>query len=487
VPRAPIANLLDKPLGEDAFYMFSVARSLAASRGISYGGTPTTGIQPLATFLYAFLYWLAAQVGLSPTAPLRLILIANVTLLILTGWLTGALVTFWLRQRGVRGTHGFWIAATIVVVNPAAFRLFGYGLETGLYLCAIVALQLVLNRAPDRLGILYQVMVGVLLGLCILARLDFVILGSVVFGWLVLTRRIRLRDAIGIGTSSIVVVVPWLLYVYSVMGGIMPSSGAAEAGAVTSATELAGRAWVMTSAVVGALSSVVYLPVSVPIPILALLMILLAGVRWLGPDIRTMCHENAIWIVGAAALALYYLIFSAAGHFYGRYLAPLWLLWTQLVAAGLALMLARWPERNAAFAYHLGAFALTLLFAVQMGHTVHRGHAGNSHLFSAFYIHEHAAELGTVGAFQSGVIGYVNDERTINLDGKLDGQALRMRRHLECYLAQRGITTLIDWPGYIHNGWIEPSFVRLHLREVGRVPGGASVIMAVNATGAGCP
>src|SRR4051794_10233887 len=48
VPRPPIANLLDKPFNEDAFYMFSVARSLGTGQGLTYGGTRTTGVQPLA-------------------------------------------------------------------------------------------------------------------------------------------------------------------------------------------------------------------------------------------------------------------------------------------------------------------------------------------------------------------------------------------------------------------------------------------------------
>jgi hypothetical protein len=80
----------------------------------------------------------------------------------------------------------------------------------------------------------------------------------------------------------------------------------------------------------------------------------------------------------------------------------------------------------------------------------------------------------------------VNDERTINLDGKLDQHALRRRGQLECYLAERGVSTVIDWPEYIDNGWIDPSFVRSHMREVGRVPGGMSVIMTVDATPTPC-
>ena len=44
----------DKIIGEDGYYMLTVAWNLAQGYGISYNfGEETTGIQPLATFVYA--------------------------------------------------------------------------------------------------------------------------------------------------------------------------------------------------------------------------------------------------------------------------------------------------------------------------------------------------------------------------------------------------------------------------------------------------
>ena len=50
--------LSDKPVGEDGFYMLDVAWNIASNKGISYAGIPTTGIQPLVTFIYSFLAWI---------------------------------------------------------------------------------------------------------------------------------------------------------------------------------------------------------------------------------------------------------------------------------------------------------------------------------------------------------------------------------------------------------------------------------------------
>ena len=46
--------LMDKPLGEDGFYMLTVADNIATSGHIRYnGGLPATGIQPLVAMLSA--------------------------------------------------------------------------------------------------------------------------------------------------------------------------------------------------------------------------------------------------------------------------------------------------------------------------------------------------------------------------------------------------------------------------------------------------
>jgi len=486
VPAAPLANLLDKPLGEDAFYMFSVARSIAGGHGIAYGGVPTSGVQPLATLVYAGVYWLAAHAGLPSDAPLRLIIVLNIGLLVLAGALSGTLVRRWLARRGVVDPQSFWIPFTIAVVSAPAFRMFGYGLETGVYLCLIATLQLVLGGTASELGARERIVCGLLVGLCGLARLDFAILAAVVFGWRVVSRRMRVVDGFAIAVVAFAIVSPWLWYVHSIVGGVMPSSGGAEGAAVNSVAALETRGWVMASVVIATLSSVVYEPSSGIVPTTALAIVLVAATalaRRAGVTIADLFRENADWIAGAAVLAVCYVIYSTAGHFYSRYLAPLWLVWTQLLGAGIARASI---DRRSTVAPHALGVVLVALFAMQIGYTIHRGHASNTHLFSAFYIRAHAAQLGTVGAFQSGLVGYMNDERTVNLDGKMDHHALQRRGRLECYLAERHVTTVVDWPDYIYGGWISPAFVAAHMREVERVPGGASIVMAVDHDAGGC-
>jgi hypothetical protein len=484
VPAFPLANLFDKPLGEDGFYMLSVARSLAEGAGLTYGGVPTTGIQPMATIIYAAIYWLSDAAGLSAEFPLRAVIVFNVLVLVAVGVMSGRLVEARLGDAGRDSRNAAWIVATIFVVNAGAFRLFTYGLESGIYLALLAALQLAIHKGRGPL------IVGGLMGLCFLARLDFALLTMAVVGYRLVTRRLSIADAIRIGLVAALVAAPWMWHVNQVMHSWMPSSGASQSALVDSAAQLAARAWHILAAAVIAMSGVLYLPILNPV-INAMVVAGLGAV--IGVAIVTLrgywsvaLRDQAPWLLGSAVLAGYYLAASGAVHFYPRYLAPFWLFWTQ--ALGAVVVLVANERRPLPKPARLLAPALVGLFAVQIGFTLHRGAVSNTHLHSAFYIARNEATLGVVGAFQSGVVGYLTHERTVNLDGKLDGRALAWRdaHRLECYLAERRITTLIDWEANIYNGWIDPAFVRTKMRQIDRIPGGASVVMRVDAAGLDC-
>src|SRR5215216_2469295 len=61
--RGWMPYLADKPLGEDAYYMITIGWNLGAGQGMSYGGQPTTGTQPLMTLLYGGLATIVRAAG----------------------------------------------------------------------------------------------------------------------------------------------------------------------------------------------------------------------------------------------------------------------------------------------------------------------------------------------------------------------------------------------------------------------------------------
>jgi len=455
---------------------------------MKYGDTRTTGAQPLATLLYGGIYAGSEAAGAGPFLPLRVTIVLNALLLVGTGIAAGEVTRRWADRRGASKGDARTVArfvTMVFVLNPGAFRLYAYGLETGLYLflAMLVLLYMDMSRMleePRPETGFSAAVAGGLIGLTVLARIDFAVISAVALSPSILGTGPVRRRAATMAAVAAVMVLPWIAYVYHVEGTLMPSSGGAQSAAVTSWASVADRIAVAGAALVVASSAVLYWPAPLGVVHVGMLAAVVLLAVLVARPLRELLGEMANWLAGAGVLCAIYVLFFSSGHFYPRYFAPLWLLWTMALAgaAATALVGCGPPVRRRVF---LGVAAgLSTLFAVQIGYTVHRAHVSNTHLFSAFYVRQHGASLGRVGAFQSGIIGYLN-EGTINLDGKVDGDALRWGRagHLECYLQAKGVTTIIDWPDMISGGRISPAFVEgsMRLRDV--VPGGASVVMAV--------
>src|SRR5215470_2091515 len=71
----PAGNVVLMPLSEDGYYAMTIARNIAAGRGITIDGvTATNGFQPLFTFIQAAMFRLA---GGDDVVAIRLILVLH--------------------------------------------------------------------------------------------------------------------------------------------------------------------------------------------------------------------------------------------------------------------------------------------------------------------------------------------------------------------------------------------------------------------------
>ena len=250
--------LADKPVGEDGYYMLTVAWNMAEGRGISYnGGQPTSGVQPLATFVYAGLAWLVKMLGGDRWVFARAVLFYGALTQALFAWLTARVYT-----QLIKGVQGGWGAALVfwlALFNFGLFRAFTYGLETGLYLCLLAgALELTLRWQGKTPGLKQTLLFGALAGLLGLARIDFGIILAVLLSVMLLRRQLRLWQALLAGGIALAITSPWFLYVKSVTGSFWPSSGGAQAALIEGAN-IALRARVMTEALLGHFSPWFYL------------------------------------------------------------------------------------------------------------------------------------------------------------------------------------------------------------------------------------
>src|SRR5258708_26026533 len=206
--------LLHPPLSEDGYYSMTIARNIAGGRGVSVDGrTPTNGFQPLFTFLSVPVFLLA---GPDRILGVRLFLALHWLFYVATAAALGRILRDALDPRDARGRElAPWCAAALYL---CLFPVFGHhfnGLETG---CLLLSYAVVLRYAqthalktPAETAIL-----GALLGLAVLSRIDAVFFVILVCGYLFGSGEgragARLRPAAAAAAAAFLVSSPWWLY-----------------------------------------------------------------------------------------------------------------------------------------------------------------------------------------------------------------------------------------------------------------------------------
>jgi hypothetical protein len=176
-----------------------------------------------------------------------------------------------------------------------------------------------------------------------------------------------------------------------------------------------------------------------------------------GSTRRTLAFGKCV-LASVAILVMWYTLSSWAGHFYGRYFSPLFLPFTVMMGIVIADVYFRRPLRSDGllvcfrrpllFAGLLVCFSSPLivsLAALQMG----KGYAGNTMYSQQLpLVRRHVPEEAYVAAAQSGTLGYFRS-RVVNLDGKVNAEALRFQNNMWLYLQHREIPWFCDWPSCV--------------------------------------
>ena len=446
--------LCDKPVGEDGYYMLETAWNLAAGKGmVGSDGQTVTGTQPLSTLLFAILAKLVQICGGGKWTFVRAIIAFGGLNLIVFAFLIGKI------SRAISRKHHdlvFALGSGLALFNFWLFRSFTYGLETGIYVTLLAALLLfTLRRLPsaktrDIVGI------GLLAGLCGWARIDF---GVVFFIFLIMALRWRLMSLKQVflsGLVALLLISPWFVWVYAESGTMMPSSGSAQAELINM-TDAGKRLAGMTTTLIDHLTPWSYSVSAAPVVALELasLVILAVFIHAKRVNIINILSDIGYssvyiaWCLAVTALIPVYVMFFWAVHFYGRYTAPLHCAVLPFLAVVLAALLAKMKRKHIVCQVFFLVFVLS--FALFAGRTLHMGVIGNAHSVSAGFIQRYFDQSVHIGAFQSGVIGYFNDN-AVNLDGKVNSQALRalQTNTLERYIDEAHIGVIVDWPYIIH-------------------------------------
>jgi hypothetical protein len=407
---------------EDGYLMLTIARNIALGNGMSTaaGTIPTNGTQPLATYLFAACFWLVDGARRS-----GVMLVLAVELLIAVA----AALLLYLLGRRVFATRpeadstaalaaALWFASPLGVVHTMNC------LESGLYvLCILVVSLAVLAPTPRvqaRPSLRRWSLIGLWLGVAFWARNDAVLLCAAV-GLAHLANLLpawrgplpgRLAELFVAAAVTVLVAAPWLVQNLLCFGSIVPVSGQAQSLHVELGQSLAD----VPASLAEHLTLVGLIPSAL---------------------------ETHPAVVGACTLLLLGVSAVACVR------APAWSVFP--VTPFLALLLAGsifavW-RRSAGLQRlrHAVALAAIALLATLNVRTYLRG-SEHGHSQVVDWVQEHVAPEVWVAAVQTGTLGFFHDH-TINLDGKVNPEALRAREQgrIPVYVLEKDVDYIVDW------------------------------------------
>jgi hypothetical protein len=441
----------NKPFGEDGFYLLTVSNTLATTHHLAYNyGRTATGIQPLITFVFAGVAWIVHSFHGDRWMLVRVLIFFNTSLFMLFAWQMA-----WIAERfapAERRNLVFVFAFYLVIGDFALFRLFNYGLETGIYLLLIsCAYRLTLRMTRSGAATWQEAIgLGVVSGFAGLARIDFGVILAVVFCFLLARRLMTFLQVLVCGFTALIIISPWFLFIHSTIGSWMPSSGQMESGKI-SLGQL-DRIGAMAASLLPNIAPWVFRftsPYSLATWFGCASVGFLLVLLYRSPETRAWLrarggylYQAAPWITAFVILTLVYTLGFRVTGFYTRYTAPLLIITVPLIAMIFS--------GRTAFIHRPGLVIgpLLLVFSIYDVASLHGGNVGSNWIITAGYVQQYYPDAH-VAAFQSGTIGFF-DSNVDNLDGKLNYDALRAtnENRMPEYIDQQGYSVLVDWTSY---------------------------------------
>ncbi len=471
-------------LYDDSFYALKIAQNIADGKGITFDGLhPTTGFQPLYIF-FLVLIFLAS--GSSLVLPVYMAL----SLLAVFACLTTYLI-YRICRRYV-GEAASLIAALIWTFSPVVTKQSANGLETAIAafmiaLSVFYYLDRVRNTGNPPAG--RFLILGAFLGLTVLARIDGAFLVLVIFLDYLLLLRKRGTPSKNILRLSLVPLGillfygPWFLFNLFETGSPLQDSGTATrflSLAYASyfgygADNLARNGPDSTFLLSQATHSIAAMKVIPPVHILfrlidkaglalgvnrgfhlagnifGFLALFAAGfniVRWRKDTEKSCRREIDFLLLFSVILVASYSFYIFGTFFFLRYYYPVYLVASVFCAFFLQDLfdwLAARPQPVRRMVIAAGA-AYFLLFAIFSYSQAFRSKPIYPFYDIALWVEKNIGEDKTIGVFQAGTIGYLCQHQIINLDGKVNREALVALKtdNLGGYIQEERVDIILD-------------------------------------------
>lgn len=473
----PHAHWLD-----DGYYTLTIARNIGQNMGITYGGFPTNGFQPLYGFLIAPLMTVG---GGHPDLMIKL------ALLLMAVCSAGLMIVLYNLALKLVDKRAAIVTAALVAVNANLFTHVLSGLETalhGLLFWLFVACYLKYRETPS---VKKQALLGILLGLTAYARFDTVFLFFAVAAdmlWRYRREPLRLiRRGLALFAPALVLLSPWFIWSVYTFGVFTQSSGSFHRWRGLVRQDIPESVGGMIKFAVVKLASLgIKLPLEPLFGYEGLMRLLarslLGGERMQTGFLWQLWQQNSLAAIGLLLIGLAVLavlvVWGREGLRRIVRLRPLWFVLVALAGAavyyplyqlnysmrhffpysiGLALLLGAFFSgfadrnllRNSRVRWVVMILIMTLLAAPGLSVWMHNAEPVEAKRISA-KLSQYTEPGARIGYTDCGVFGYYAADRVIvNLDGILNFEALHEMQQGDIgdYLVRHDIGYVL----YLHN------------------------------------
>jgi len=440
-------TLLKKILLDDAFYGISISKNIALGNGITYNGVDTTnGFQPLWIFAIVPIFLIIKDINLAVNA----ILIFASVLNVLT-----AFIIFKFSKHLFNEKIAI-VSTALYALNPLIMFQMLSGIDTAIYIFFVMLTLFYYYLIKDNLNRKNTLILGILIGLSILGRMDAVfLLASIILAILIETKNkyMRLKNFIFIAFAAALILSPWFLWSYltfktitqssaiakySMSHGIFPFFDLKEPKTLSEIISMVTESLIRTvGSFLNQLGIVEYN--ITPITILLLIFILI-------PLIFSfkIVKKLKVNLTYAILLILFYSFYMWNVQI--RYFTPVIPTVIIMISYGLYNLTRRFKRSDLILLILVVIFLFLMLFNGYRQWENGYYNWQEEMYENTIWIKENTNPSDVIGSFNSGIQLYFSERKVINLDGVLNFDAIEAIKNKSVikYMKSRNVTYLVD-------------------------------------------
>lgn len=445
---ADVRDLTGKILLDDAFIYFSISRNIALGNGITYNGVdPTNGFQPLWAFTIVPVFLLTRNIYLDVNLALTIAsIISTLTIFLI----------YKIAQKIFNENIGL-LSAAFWGLNPLIIFQTLDGGDIALYVFLILSTIFYYISLKGKLKYKNSIILGILLGLTILARMDGVFLAIAIILHILWSNKKNINIGIKKSITTIIlaglVLSPWFIWSYFTFGTIVQSSAVAKYNLnrgifpyfdLKEPKNLSETIKMITESLIRTVGSVThqlgivdfnlnFITVVISMFLLVTLLFSLKAVK-----------KMNVYVLFSVLLTLFYDFYLWGINI--RYLTPVIPLLIILVSYGFYNLVIKIKKSN-----NLVAAVFVLFLLVLFNNGIIQWERGYSSwqveiYDDALWLKNNTHPNDIIASFNSGAYMFFSDRRVINLDGVVNFEALEALRNKSVinYAKSKNATIWVD-------------------------------------------